>query len=128
MRERVLALAAMVALSACTTPAPSDALTVRVVAMAGPTCPVVSDPPDPNCDDRPVEGAAIVVQDEGGAEVARLVTDGEGMAVVELPAGPYVFVPQPVEGLMGTAPSIDVSILDGLEPEPVMIVYDTGIR
>lgn len=112
----------------CTAPAPSSASTIRITALAGPTCPVVSDPPDPDCDDRPVEGAVIVVQDEAGAEVARMATDAAGTAAVELPPGRYVLVPLPVEGLMGTAPPVTVTLVGGADAEPVVIAYDTGIR
>lgn len=121
----VLFLAALVG---CTAPVPSPASAIQVTAVAGPTCPVVSDPPDPDCDDRLVEGAEIVVQDEAGAQVARITTDADGTATVNLPPGRYVLVPQPVEGLMGTAPSVSVILVSGVDAEPVVIAYDTGIR
>lgn len=121
-------LVVTVGLLGCTAPVPTAVSAVQVVAVAGPTCPVVSDPPDPDCDDRPVVGALIIVRDEGGAEVARLVTDGDGTAVVELSAGRYRLEPQPVEGLMGTAPPVDMTLVDGVALEPVTIPYDTGIR
>lgn len=120
----LLLLAATVA--ACDQPAGSG--TVSIVAFAGPTCPVVSDPPDPDCDDRPVDGAVIVVRDEDGGEVARMTTDADGRATVDLPPGRYSLVPQPVEGLMGTPGPIEVTVADGAVGEPVAIPYDTGIR
>lgn len=126
--SRLLILAIVTLLAACT-PAPrAEDLTLRVVVVAGPTCPVVSDPPDPNCDDRPVEGAVILVHDEGGGEVARMTTDANGDALAGLAPGTYVLVPQPVEGLMGTAGPVEISIVEGVDPEPVTIAYDTGIR
>ena len=45
-----------------------------------------------------------------------------------LPAGEYQLVPQPVEGLLGTASPIAIVVVDGAPLEPVTIVYDTGIR
>ena len=125
MKAMILLLLA-IAVGACDQPSGSGA--VRVVAVAGPTCPVVSDPPDPNCDDRPVDGAVIVVRDEGGGEVARMTTDADGNATLELAPGRYVLVPQPVEGLMGTAAPIEVTVVEGAAGEPVMVAYDTGIR
>jgi len=109
-------------------PDPADNVTLTGRAVAGPTCPVVTDPPDPACEDRPVAGAEIAVLDQAGETVASAVTGEEGSFSVSLPAGRYQLVPQPVEGLLGTASPIDVVLAMGVEPEPVILAYDTGIR
>ncbi len=106
---------------------PTDG-TLRVHAVAGPACPVVSDPPDPACADGPVDGAEVAVLDQGGGEVRMLVTDADGQASVSLPAGRYTVVPQPVDGLLGTAPPTEVVVPAQVDAEPVTLVYDTGIR
>lgn len=98
------------------------------IVQAGPTCPVVRDPPDPACEDRPVAGAEIVVVDAQGQEVSRTTSDADGAFTFGLAAGEYQLVPQPVEGLLGTASPIAVVVVDGADIEPVTIVYDTGIR
>lgn len=104
-----------------------DAGTLRGAALAGPTCPVVRDPPDPACDDRPVAGAELRIEDAGGAEVTRLTTDAGGRFEVSLAPGAYTLVPQPVDGLMGTAPPQSFEIAAG-EPTELIVTYDTGIR
>lgn len=102
--------------------------TVTGTVSAGPTCPVVTDPPDPSCADRPVEGAVLVVVTSDGVEVARTTSDVEGQFVLRLAPGSYRLEPQPVEGLMGTAAPIDFSLeLGGSAPE-LLVSYDTGIR
>ena len=64
--------------------------------VAGPTCPVVQDPPDPGCADRPVAGAVIVVLDEEGREVTRATSDQEGAFTFELgPVLPSPWSPNP---------------------------------
>jgi hypothetical protein len=108
-------------------PAPA-ANGVRGVVVAGPTCPVVTDPPDPACADRPVEGAVIVVVDGSGAEVARATSAADGRFVIGLAPGAYRLVPQDVEGLMGTADSQDVGVVAGEPTAELTIAYDTGIR
>ena len=120
-------LAVLAALVACAPPAMDEA-TIHVIAVAGPTCPVVSDPPDPACADRPVEGAEIIVQNADGEEVATMRTDADGGAAVAVELGSYLLVPQPVEGLLGTAAPVEVAVRDGAELDPVTIAYDTGIR
>ena len=101
---------------------------VTGIVRAGPTCPVVRDPPDPACEDRPVAGAEIVAVDAEGQEVARGSSDAEGGFSLALPAGEYQLVPQPVPGLLGTASPMMIVVVEGDPLEPVAIVYDTGIR
>ena len=108
-------------------PAPA-ATGIRGVAVAGPTCPVVTDPPDPECVDRPVEGAVIVVLDGSGAEVGRATTAADGTFAIGLAPGAYRVVPQAVEGLMGTAEPHDVGLVAGEPMAELTIAYDTGIR
>ena len=128
MRQLLGALLLGVILVGCG-PEPADAgASIEVVVVAGPTCPVVSDPPDPGCDDRPVEGAIIVVRDDGGAEVARIVTDASGEASTRLAPGTFTLEPQPVDGLMGTAAPVEVTVERGAQPDPIVVAYDTGIR
>jgi hypothetical protein len=97
------------------------------IALAGPVCPVETVPPDPSCAPRPVAGAAVLIRDGGGAEVARVETAADGTFFAELPAGDYVLEPQPVEGLMGTAAAVAVTVEDEKTTE-VQLDYDTGIR
>jgi hypothetical protein len=96
-------------------------------AHSGPTCPVVITPPDPTCDDRPVSGALVIVRDVTGATVAEARTAADGTFSVTLSPGTYTLMPQPVEGLMGTAAELSLIVVDG----PVTgldLAYDTGIR
>jgi len=101
--------------------------TITVRLIAGPVCPVVSDPPDPNCAPRPVANAEAVLRDPSGAEVARGVSDADGQIVFSVPAGAYYVEPAPVEGLMGQAEPAAVSVLPG-SSSSLVLGYDTGIR
>jgi hypothetical protein len=85
-------------------------------------------PNSTGCDDRPVPNAELVVRSGSGVEVARVRSDAGGLATVALPPGDYLLEPQPVEGLMGTAPSIEFTIAAGGPPPELLISYDTGIR
>lgn len=123
-----MALAALVLIAGCA-PGPSVGPSGRIAGLvsAGPTCPVVTDPPDPECADRPVAGAVIAVLDAAGNEVARVSSDAAGRFSLALVAGSYRLVPQPVEGLMGTAAEVPVTVAAGDAAE-VSLAYDTGIR
>ena len=98
------------------------------MVVAGPSCPVVTDPPDPDCRDRPVPGAVIVVLDRAGQQVARVISGADGSFSIGLAPGAYRLVPQPVEGLMGTAEEQQISVAAAEPVAEVTVVYDTGIR
>jgi hypothetical protein len=126
--RRLTAFALLGLLVACSTPSPSSTdLAVRGVVVAGPTCPVVTDPPDPSCADRPVSGAELIVLTSSGAEVMRATSDADGIFVLHLPPGGYVLEPQPVEGLLGTANPVAFSV-DEAGAADLVVSYDTGIR
>jgi hypothetical protein len=95
---------------------------------AGPTCPVMQNPPDPACADRPIAGAVLIVTDDAGREVGRGMSDANGDFAISLEPGHYVLTPQPVEGLMGTAQPVDVTIGEGGPAMTFEVAYDTGIR
>jgi hypothetical protein len=131
MRIRVVAVSVVMLLAACggdgeasTTVAPTFA--VSGYAHAGPVCPVETTPPDPSCEDRPVGGAVVRVHDSEGAAVVEAATAVDGTFTFELPAGEYTVVAQPVEGLLGTPPPIELTVVG--EISGVDLAYDTGIR
>ena len=107
---------------------PPDATGVRGTVTAGPTCPVVTDPPDPSCADRPVAGAVLVFRDQAGVEVERVTSAADGSFAVELAPGAYRLVAQPIEGLMGTPAPMDVGVEPGQPMTELTVSYDTGIR
>jgi hypothetical protein len=124
MRRSFVLLLIIGSLAACS---PAErTVVVPVTVVAGPTCPVVSDPPDPACDDRPVEGAELLVLGANGQQVSVVRSDAQGRAELRLAEGRYTVQPQPVAGLMGTA--AEVALVVTASPEPVVISYDTGIR
>jgi hypothetical protein len=94
--------------------------------VAGPTCPVESSPPDPQCAARPVAGATLLIQDLAGHTLATVVSDASGAFSLTLPPGDYMLVAQPVAGLMGTAPPLSFSVAGS--PVELTVGYDTGIR
>lgn len=119
---RVAALVVAGLLAGC---APVATVTVTGTVLAGPVCPVEQEPPDPACAPRPVEGAVLVFTATGGRRF-ETVTDAAGGYRLELPPGSYLVEPQPVQGLMGTAPGLTVEIRDSGALAPIL--YDTGIR
>jgi hypothetical protein len=99
-------------------------------ALAGPVCPVVQNPPDPGCADRPVAGAVVVVRDGTGTEVARVTTAADGTFVVAVPGGgAYTVEGQPSDGIMGAPAALVVEVGDAPSAwVAAQLSYDTGIR
>lgn len=130
--QRPIALLILLLLAACRlAPAPSasDMGTLEVEALAGPVCPVETDPPDPDCAPRPVPDALVLVQPADGRDivVAQGTTGADGRLLLEVPPGDYLVIGAAVEGLMGTPEPIAVTV-EANGTTPVGLGYDTGIR
>jgi hypothetical protein len=128
--RRIFVLVAVIGLLvACDVVDPPESGSLLVVAMAGPTCPVETNPPDPNCAPRPVAGARVLVTPADGREIviAEGETDAEGRLTLSVPVGNYLVTGGAVEGLMAAPAPVVVSVLAGVTTE-VPLGYDTGIR
>ncbi|HJT63202.1 MAG TPA: carboxypeptidase-like regulatory domain-containing protein [Candidatus Limnocylindria bacterium] len=108
-------------------PLPRDSGITGTV-VAGPTCPVVTDPPDPSCADQPVADAELVITTPDGSEVGRTMSDAAGNFGITLAPGTYWLVARPVEGLMGTPEPHEFSVVWGMPGPELVVAYDTGIR
>jgi hypothetical protein len=118
----------LVSLLGCRPPAEAATGTLRGEVVAGPVCPVVTDPPDAACEDRPVPGAELVLElAEGDGGQVRVLADDDGLFELQLAPGRYTLTPQPMEGLLGTAAPITLEIAAGMTTQ-LSVVYDTGIR
>ena len=69
----------------------------------------------------------MIVTDSQGNEVARDATGFDGKVIIAVPPGELTVVPQPVEGLLGTAATQVVTVADG-QTLQITADYDTGIR
>ncbi len=96
-----------------------------VTAVAGPTCPVETVPPDPKCAARPVAGARIELR-ENDERLIETTTDALGAAVLFASEGDYEIVAGSVIGLVGHPEPEPVSAATGTTV--VRLSYDTGIR
>ena len=133
---RALPIIGLVVLTGCLpvspprpTPVPGGVGQLEIHALAGPVCPVESEPPDPECAPRPVPRASVFVQPGDGRDilVAQATTDARGVAVVDLPAGEYVVLGGDVEGLMAGPQAVRV-LVTAHDTTTVELAWDTGIR
>lgn len=128
MRRVLAGFLLLVVLGACSSGVPADSsaiITGRLVA--GPTCPVETDPPDPECAPRPVPDAEIVATLPGGAEIrARSGEDGTFRLVV--PPGAVTITFAAVEGSMVAPDAITATVEENQTLDLSVVAYDTGIR
>ncbi len=130
MARRLAVLFIVVTGFVACTPAPAGpTYPIGGQALAGPTCPVEPASPLPGqCAPRPVAGAVLVITDGAGHTVTRVTTGADGRWNASIPAGTYTITPEPVQGLLGTAKAVEVSVAVGSVPTAIEIDYDTGIR
>jgi len=130
MMKRVPVLAAVILLlvvGGCSSDDPDATATITGRLVAGPTCPVETDPPDPECADRPVPDAAIVATLSDGAEIrARSGEDGRFRLVV--PPGVVIITFEAVEGMMSAPGSVTATVEEHQTLDLSDVAYDTGIR
>lgn len=107
---------------------PGGPSSLMVSASAGPTCPVVSDPPDPACADRPVADAVVTATPvKGDAREAH--TGADGTYTLNLPAGIYLVTAESATvGLPGAEPQSVVLALGADGVGSLAFSFDTGIR
>ena len=130
MHRSILAALLLTACLPGVTPTPAQGeATLEVRAVAGPVCPVERDPPDPECEPRPVDGAPLFVSSSDGRDilVAQGTTGADGVARMSLPPGDYIGGGGDVEGLMGRPDPVTVTVVDG-QTTILTLTYDTGIR
>ncbi|HSD84742.1 MAG TPA: prealbumin-like fold domain-containing protein, partial [Anaerolineae bacterium] len=95
---------------------------IRLTAMMGPTCPG-PERPGQVCT-QPYTGVFVVTKAD--AEVARITTDQNGKATINLPPGEYTLTPE-LEGRSPSGGPTTVTVLSGQYVE-VSVELDTGIR
>ncbi|GBC84351.1 hypothetical protein HRbin11_00776 [bacterium HR11] len=103
---------------------PDSGLTGRI--FIGPTCPGPVRADDPACQDKPYSATVRVLTEDDLREVVRFTADAEGRFRVPLPPGRYRLVPES-QGRYPRAEPQTVTVRPG-EWTYVEIHYDSGIR
>lgn len=129
MNRLIFALIVLAVVACQPTPSSTASGAIDVQALAGPVCPVETDPPDPDCAPRPVEGAVVLVQPADGRDIviAQGTTDADGRVRLDVPPGDYIVIGAEAEGLMAAPEPVAVSVAVN-QTVSVALGYDTGIR
>ncbi len=128
MRHYLVVVLLFALIGGCTSPMPTEAsATITGRLVAGPTCPVETDPPDPACAPHAVPDAEVVVSLTDGGEI-RTHSDQDGAFRVMIPPGEATITFGAVDGLMAGPDPVTVGIAANQQLELGYIAYDTGIR
>lgn len=97
---------------------------VRGTILLGPACPIIKNPLEEECADKPVFGTFIVKNAMGNQEHARFSTDANGKFLVHLPPGEYS-----IESETPLGPGIQAHLVEIKlgEISEYKITFDAGI-
>lgn len=95
--------------------------------LLGPTCPVMMDPPDPECADKPYATNLVLTTVDGSRVLKTFSSDVLGKFSVEAPPGKYSIRSAAAANILPYCQSgpFELSVNDSVE---VLVSCDTGIR
>jgi hypothetical protein len=102
--------------------------TVYGTVLLGPTCPVASDPPDPQCAEKPYGTSLAITTIDGSQVITQFSSDENGTFSVEVPPGSYAIRSAAVANVLPFCQrngTFTVGVNDSTE---VTVSCDTGIR
>jgi hypothetical protein len=124
----VLAVILVGLVGACSPDLPSDATaTITGRLVAGPVCPVETNPPDPSCAPRPLVGSEVIATLSDGTEI-RAVSGEDGGFRIALPPGQATITFAAADSPMVAPDPITVTIAADQTLDVGEVAYDTGIR
>ena len=101
---------------------------IKGTVLAGPTCPVERNPPDPACADRPLQTTVSVSRTSDPARViATVPSDAKGAFQLSLPPGEYVVTAGNAQSILPRCNPTEATV-GPTGYTSVVISCDTGIR
>lgn len=98
------------------------------MVLLGPTCPVVTDPPDPECADKPYKTQLVVTTVDQSHVIKEFSSDENGEFYVDVPPGKYAIRSAAASNVLPYCSSDSTIIVDVNEGVEATVFCDTGIR
>ncbi|HEX9846368.1 MAG TPA: hypothetical protein VGA92_07915 [Candidatus Nitrosotenuis sp.] len=98
------------------------------VVMLGPTCPVVENPLDPECADKPYETTLVVTTADQSRVIKEFSSDANGKFSVEVSPGEYAIRSAAAANVLPYCSSNDTIKLSANDYTEITVHCDTGIR
>lgn len=98
------------------------------VVMLGPTCPVIMDPPDPSCADKPYQTRLVITTADQARVIKEFSSDANGRFNVEVPPGEYAIRSAAAANILPYCSTNDnITVLANAGTE-VTVYCDSGVR
>jgi uncharacterized membrane protein len=101
---------------------------IKGIVLLGPICPVMRNPPEPGCDDRPYKVSLEVTNADGTRIVARFASNADGKFVVNVSPGEYAIRSASAVNMLPRCGSNGVIIVKNGTYTNADVSCDTGIR
>ena len=101
---------------------------IQGTVMLGPTCPVMRDPPDPECADRPYATRLALTSEDGARVVKEFNSAEDGTFYIEAPPGRYAIRSAAAANIFPYCATSDTIVLGPNGSADVTVSCDTGIR
>ena len=109
-------------------PCPTYSGGIKGNVLLGPICPVVMDPPDPSCQDRPYETRLALTTPDGSRVIKEFYSDAGGNFVVSAAPGEYAIRSSAAANVLPYCSTNEtVRVVSG-EHTQTVVYCDTGIR
>jgi hypothetical protein len=95
--------------------------------MLGPTCPVMREPPDPQCADKPYAGKLALTTADGARVIKEFASDQSGHFSLSITSGTYAIRSAPGANMLPRCASLNFMVIPGLYTS-IQVSCDTGIR
>ena len=96
--------------------------------LLGPTCPVVQNPPDPNCTDKPYQTDLVLTTADQSKVIQEFSSDISGRFRLEVPSGGYVIRSAAAANLLPYCATSEPIRVGANRTTEVTVYCDTGIR
>ncbi|MDP2705325.1 MAG: hypothetical protein Q8O71_02970 [bacterium] len=96
--------------------------------LLGPTCPVMMDPPDPRCADRPYQTQLVLTTVDQLRVIKEFSSDKDGKFNIEVPPGEYIIRSAAAANILPYCASNNTIKVNANTSVEVTVGCDTGIR
>lgn len=101
---------------------------IRGTVLLGPTCPVVMDPPDPQCAERPYKTSLVVTTVDGARVIKQFSSDDSGKFEVKIEPGEYAIRSAAAANILPYCASNGTVRVNTNSYSEITVNCDTGIR
>lgn len=102
--------------------------TITGTVLLGPTCPVLRDPPDPECADKPFATRLALTSEDGAKVMKEFTSNEDGTFYVEVPPGNYAIRSAAAANVLPYCASSGTIVVPVNGSAAAVVSCDTGIR